>query len=139
VVALSKTMTAPYSGIVDVNRQAVMGHSMGGGGALTASTANSALKAAVTLAPWHPTKAWPTLQVPTLVLADQDDNIAPNDTHSIPFYQSFNASLPSAYIELAGADHLCGIQISATKCKTSICKYSLAWLKRFVDGDARYA
>ncbi len=138
VVALSKTMTAPYSGVVDVNRQAVMGHSMGGGGALTAATANSALKAAVTLAPWHPTKVWSTLQVPTLVLADQEDTIAPNDTHSIPFYQSFAASLPSAYIELAGADHLCGIQISATKCKTSIGKYSVAWLKRFVDGDARY-
>ncbi len=138
VVTLSKTMTSPYSGVIDVNRQAVMGHSMGGGGSLSAATANSALKAAVTLAPWHTIKSWSTLQVPTLVLADQDDNIAPNATHSIPFYQSFQASLPSAYIELAGADHLCGIQLSATACKTSIGKYSVAWLKRFVDGDTRY-
>lgn len=138
VVSLSQTMTSPYSGVIDVNRQAVMGHSMGGGGALTAARNNSSLKAAVTLAPWHPTKVWSTLQVPTLVLADQEDNIAPNDAHSIPFYQSFEASLPSAYIELAGADHLCGIQISATKCKTSLAKYSIAWLKRFVDGDTRY-
>lgn len=138
VVNLSKTMTSPYSGVIDVNRQAVMGHSMGGGGALSAANANSALKAVVALAPWHPTKTWSTLQVPTLVLADQEDSIAPNDTHSIPFYQSFQASLPSAYIELAGADHLCGIQISATKCKTSIGKYSVSWLKRFVDGDTRY-
>lgn len=54
------------------------------------------------------------------------------------FDQSFNAALPIAYIELAGANHLYGIQISATKCKTALAKYSIAWLKRFVDGDARY-
>lgn len=138
VVSLSKTMTTPYYGVVDVNRQAAMGHSMGGGGTLAASRDNPALKAAVALAPWHTTKTWSTVQVPTLIVADEKDNIAPNDTHSIPFYQSFNAALPSAYIELAGADHLCGIQISATKCKTSLAKYSIAWLKRFVDGDTRY-
>lgn len=138
VVSLSKTMTTPYHGVLDANRQAAMGHSMGGGGTLAASRDNPALKAAVALAPWHTTKTWSTLQVPTLVLSDEKDNIAPNDTHSIPFYQSFNAALPSAYIELAGADHLCGIQISAEKCKTSLAKYSIAWLKRFVDGDTRY-
>ncbi len=138
VVSLSKTMTTPYYGVVDVNRQAAMGHSMGGGGTLAASRDNPALKAAVALAPWHTTKTWASVQVPTLIVADQKDNIAPNDTHSIPFYQSFNAALPSAYIELAGADHLCGIQISATKCKNSLAKYSIAWLKRFVDGDTRY-
>ncbi|HIV72530.1 MAG TPA: dienelactone hydrolase family protein [Candidatus Aquabacterium excrementipullorum] len=138
VVSLSKTMTTPYYGVLDVNRQAAMGHSMGGGGTLAASRDNPSLKAAVALAPWHTTKNWSTVQVPTLVIADEKDNIAPNDTHSIPFYQSFNAALPSAYIELAGADHLCGIQISAEKCKTSLAKYSIAWLKRFVDGDTRY-
>ena len=138
VVSLSKTMTTPYYGVLDANRQAAMGHSMGGGGTLTVSRDNPSLKAAVALAPWHTTKNWSAVQVPTLMLSDEKDSIATNDAHSIPFYQSFNASLPSAYIELAGADHLCGIQISATKCKTSLAKYSVAWLKRFVDGDARY-
>lgn len=138
VVSLSKTMTTPYYGVLDANRQAAMGHSMGGGGTLAAARNTPSLKAAVALAPWHTTKDWSALQVPTLVLADEKDSIATNDQHSIPFYQSFNAALPSAYIELAGADHLCGIQISATKCKTALAKYSIAWLKRFVDGDARY-
>ncbi|RZL02950.1 MAG: alpha/beta hydrolase [Rubrivivax sp.] len=138
VVALSKTSTAPYSGVIDTARQAAMGHSMGGGGTLAAARDNPSLKAAVALAPWHTTKTWSTIQVPTLVISDEKDFIATNSAHSDPFYASFNASLPSAKIELAGADHLCGIQISAEKCKTALAKYSVAWLKRFVDGDARY-
>lgn len=138
VVTLSKTMTTPYYGVIDVNRQAMMGHSMGGGGTLAAARDNSALKAAVALAPWHTTKDWSTVQVPTLIISDEKDTIATNASHSNPFYASFNAALPSAKIELAGADHLCGIQISAERCKTSLAKYSIAWLKRFVDGDTRY-
>jgi len=138
VVALSKTSTAPYSGVIDTARQAAMGHSMGGGGTLAIARDNPSLKAAVALAPWHTTKTWSTIQVPTLIISDEKDFIATNSQHSNVFYPSFNAALPSAKIELAGADHLCGIQISAEKCKTSLAKYSVAWLKRFVDGDSRY-
>jgi dienelactone hydrolase len=138
VVALSKTKTTPYYGVIDVNRQAVMGHSMGGGGTLAAARDNPSLKAAVALAPWHTTKDWSTIQVPTLIISDEKDTIATNSVHSNPFYASFNAALPSAKIELVGASHLCGIQASAEDCKTSLAKYSVAWLKRFVDGDTRY-
>lgn len=138
VVSLSQTMTTPYHGVVDTSRQAVMGHSMGGGGTLASARDNPSLKAAVALAPWHPTKDWSMLQVPTLIISDEKDFIATNSAHSNPFYASFNAALPSAKIELLGADHLCGIQISAEKCKTALAKYSVAWLKRFVDGDTRY-
>jgi dienelactone hydrolase len=128
----------PYAGVIDTSRQAAMGHSMGGGGALATARDNPLLKAAVALAPWHTTKAWSSLQVPTLIISDEKDFIATNSQHSNLFYPSFNATLPSAKVELAGADHLCGIQISAEKCKTSLAKYSVAWLKRFVDGDTRY-
>lgn len=138
VVALSKTSTVPYSGVVDTTRQAAMGHSMGGGGTLATALNNPSLKAAVALAPWHTIKDWSKLPVPTLIISDEKDFIATNTAHSNPFYASFNAALPSAKIELAGADHLCGIQISAEKCKTALAKYSVAWLKRFVDGDTRY-
>lgn len=137
-VALSQTKTTPYYGVIDINRQAAMGHSMGGGGTLALARDNPSLKAAVALAPWHTTKAWATVQVPTLIISDEKDFIATNSQHSNLFYPSFSPALPSAKIELAGADHLCGIQISAEKCKTSLAKYSVAWLKRFVDGDARY-
>ncbi|MBC7699709.1 alpha/beta hydrolase [Aquabacterium sp.] len=138
VVSLSQTMTTPYHGVVDTSRQAVMGHSMGGGGTLASARDNPSLKAAVALAPWHTTKDWSTIQVPTLIISDEKDFIATNSEHSNPFYASFNAALPSAKIELLGADHLCGIQISAEKCRTALAKYSVAWLKRFVDGDTRY-
>src|SRR5690606_12614854 len=50
---------------IDPNRQAVVGHSMGGGGTLHAATSRPSLKAAVPLTPWNLTKNWSSVQVPT--------------------------------------------------------------------------
>ena len=49
VLALSQTATSPYSGLVNPDRLALMGHSAGGGGALTAALSNPGLKAVVGL------------------------------------------------------------------------------------------
>ncbi len=55
-------------------------------------------------------------------------------SHSIPFYNSIPASAEKAYIELRGASHF-----APNSTNTTIGKYSVAWLKRFVDQDTRYA
>ena len=66
-------------------------------------------------------------------LMAQNDAIAPVASHAEPFYQSLPATLDKAYLELAGADHL-----APNSANTTIAKYSIAWLKRFVDNDTRY-
>ncbi len=136
---LSKTTASPYYNKIDVTRQAVMGHSMGGGGTLVAATANPALKAAIPAAPWSlATKNFPTLAVPTMIFACQSDVIAPVSGHADRFWASFNKQLPSAFAEYAGAGHQCPTSQGGADRKLVFSKLGIAWFKRFVDGDTRY-
>jgi len=125
--------TSTVQSRVDDNRLAVMGHSMGGGGSLSAAQARPALQAAIPLAPWHFNTSWAGVRTPTLIIGAQNDAIAPVSGHAEPFYQSLPATLDKAYLEVAGADHL-----APNSANTTIAKYSIAWLKRFVDNDTRY-
>jgi predicted dienelactone hydrolase len=50
---------------IDATRLGVRGHSMGGGGSLAASRTRPALQAAIPLTPWHGTKNWSAVRVPT--------------------------------------------------------------------------
>jgi predicted dienelactone hydrolase len=125
------TSKSSVAGEVDAGRLAVMGHSMGGGAALEASSMNHSLKAAIPLAGWDTTTSFTGNVTPTLVVGCQNDNIAPPANFSTPFYNSLNVD--KAYLEIAGGSHLC-----PTSPETSIAKYSISWLKRFVDDDTRY-
>lgn len=118
---------------IDGSRLGVMGHSMGGGGALAASSTRPQLQAAVPLTAWHTTKDWSATQVPTLVIGAENDTTAPVASYSEPFYESLPASLDKAYLELNGASHIAPVLSNVT-----IAKYSIAWLKRFIDNDTRY-
>nr|WP_201294729.1 MULTISPECIES: alpha/beta hydrolase [unclassified Nocardiopsis] len=118
---------------VDGNRMAVMGHSMGGGGTLAAANDRPQLRAAIPLTPWHTQKRWPNVQVPTMIIGAENDSVASVNSHSIPFYESLNSNLERAYVELDGASHF-----APNTSNTAIAKYSISWLKRFVDDDVRY-
>ncbi|NUT96281.1 MAG: alpha/beta hydrolase [Saccharothrix sp.] len=118
---------------IDATRLGVMGHSMGGGGSLEAAKDRPSLQAAIPLTPWNTTKTWSTVQVPTLVIGAQDDTVASVTRHSEPFYESLPSTLDKAYLELAGAGHY-----APNSPNTTIAKFSISWLKRFVDNDTRY-
>ncbi|WP_431911358.1 alpha/beta hydrolase family protein [Micromonospora carbonacea] len=118
---------------IDRNRLAVMGYSMGGGGTLSAANTRPSLQAAIPLTGWHTTKNWSGVRVPTLVVGAENDTTAPVASHSEPFYTSLPASLDKAYLELNAATHS-----APTSPNVTIAKYSISWLKRFVDDDTRY-
>ncbi|WP_308251168.1 bis(hydroxyethyl) terephthalate hydrolase [Streptomyces anulatus] len=118
---------------VDASRLGVMGHSMGGGGSLEAAKSRTSLKAAIPLTGWNTDKTWPELRTPTLVVGADGDSVAPVATHSEPFYESLPGSLDKAYLELRGASHF-----TPNSSNTTIAKYSISWLKRFIDNDTRY-
>lgn len=139
VVAQAGKSGTPYFGKVDPNRQAVAGHSMGGGGTLEAARDNPQLKAAVPLAPWNLQKSFSTVSVPTLIVSCEKDVIAPNDTHSQTFYASLPATTPKALLDIKGADHMCPTTATKASNRRTIGKYSTAWLKRFVDEDTRFS
>jgi len=118
---------------VDANRLGVAGHSMGGGGTLMAARDNPTLKAAVPMTPWSQTKSFSTVRVPTLIVGAENDSVAPVASHSIPFYTSLSGSLDKAYAELNNASHF-----APNSTNTPIGRYSVAWVKRFMDNDTRY-
>jgi len=118
---------------VDASRLAVMGHSMGGGGTLEAAKDRPTLKAAVPLTPWNTDKSWPEIRTPTIIFGGQSDTVASPTSHAIPFYNSIPSTTEKAYLELRGASHF-----APNSTNTTIGKYSVAWLKRFVDSDTRY-
>lgn len=118
---------------VDASRLAVMGHSMGGGGSLEAIKTRRTLQAAIPLTPWHTDKTWPEPTTPTLIIGAENDGIAPVSSHAEPFYESLSSAEDKAYLELNNAGHSVTNSANAT---TS--RFTIAWLKRFVDDDLRY-
>lgn len=120
---------------VDSTRLAVMGHSMGGGGALRAARDNPGkLKAAISLSGWNPDSDYSEMKTPSLVISAQNDIIAPDAQHSRVFYDTMPADLDKAYLLLAGADHM-----RVTKPSDTIAAVVIPWLKRFLDDDSRFS
>jgi cutinase len=118
---------------IDASRLALMGHSMGGGGTLEAARNNTNLQAAVPLMPWDQTKSFPGIRTPTLIIGSQNDGTASPANHAIPFFNSIPAASEKAYLELAGAGHT-----AANSPNTTLAKYAISWLKRYIDNDTRY-
>jgi acetyl esterase/lipase len=126
---------SPVASRIDPTRLAVAGHSMGGGGTLSAAKARPSLKAAIPLAPWHTAENsnWSGVRVPTLIVGAEADFIAPVGLHAEPFYQSLPANVPKAYLEMRGEDHF------VTNAHTpEIARQVTSWVKVFVDGDTEY-
>ena len=138
VVSLAQSGQVPFARVADVSRRAVVGNSMGGGAVLTGAQADASFKAVVALQPWHTTKTFPGVASPTAVLACETDSIAPNRSHSDPFYQSLPISLPRALLEIRGAGHLCSTFLGTKAQLRTTQKVTVAWLKRFLDDDMRY-
>jgi pimeloyl-ACP methyl ester carboxylesterase len=118
---------------IDGSRLAVGGHSMGGGGSIEAARDNPALQAVVAFQPWHSSTSWSGVQVPTMIQGAENDSIAPVASHAEPFYESIPAASEKAYLEINNADHMV-----STSPNVTTAKYTIAWLKRFVDNDTRY-
>ncbi|GAA4466192.1 bis(hydroxyethyl) terephthalate hydrolase [Phytohabitans houttuyneae] len=127
------TQSSSVRSRIDASRLGVMGHSMGGGGTLEAAIDRPALQAAIPLTPWNLVKSFSRMQVPTLIIGAESDSIASVRTHSEPFYESLPSGLDKAYLELNNASHF-----APNSDNTTIAKFSISWLKRFVDNDTRY-
>jgi len=126
-------LTGSWSGRarVDPNRLGVMGHSMGGGGAIEAAARRPSLQASVPLTPWHTDKTHST-STPVMIIGAENDSTAPVSTHAEPLYVNLQTT-EKAYLELNGAGHFAPNSTNST-----ISAYALSWIKRFVDDDLRY-
>jgi dienelactone hydrolase len=117
---------------VDRTRLGVIGHSMGGGGAISAAERRPSLKAAVPLAPYSPSQNLATDQVPTMIISGQNDTVV-TPSYLDGLYATMPAATQSAFVEIAGVDHL-----FATRPNTTEMRLLIPWIKIFIDNDTRY-
>ncbi len=128
---------SPISGLVDENRLATMGFSMGGGGALR-SAARNRLSASVPLAPWNiGGNDFDDIGVPTMIMACENDGTAPVGIHASPFYNRIPGSADKALMEINNGPHNCANGNNGNNATLST--YGVSWMKRFLDKDSRFS
>ena len=119
---------------IDPNRQAVIGHSMGGGGAMSAASRRPSLKTAIGLAPAIFNTNMTTMRVPSMLMAGQNDTtVTPSYTKN--FYHQIPASTEKAYLELTGAGH----GFPSWTPNSVMMRKIIPWFKLFLDNDVRYS
>jgi dienelactone hydrolase len=136
VINQSNSSNSAISGMVDNTRVGAMGWSMGGGGALRLASGDR-LSAAIPLAPWHQgSNSFNQLETPTLIIACENDVVAPVNNHASPFYNAIPSTTDKALLEINNGAHSC-----ANGGGTNgglLTKYGVSWMKRFIDNDLRY-
>ncbi|MCD0448525.1 dienelactone hydrolase family protein [Actinocorallia sp. API 0066] len=126
---------SPVRDRVDPARLAVMGYSFGGGATLHVAKERPDLKAAVAIEPWEVVSpsTFESNTVPQLVISGDLDVVAPTATMGEPYYRGLKNVKNKAFLELKDAHHFTPLDHD-----DRIFRYSVAWLKRYVDGDTRY-
>ena len=103
----SRQLDSALNYLIDENRLATMGYSMGGGGALRSASRNL-LSASVPLAPWSSgSNDFDQIAVPTMIMACENDTTASVNSHASPFYNAIPNSTDKAYLELNNGSHNC--------------------------------
>lgn len=139
LISQGKNSSSPISGLVDENRLATMGFSMGGGGSLISASRNR-LSAAVPLAPWNSGgNDFNQIGVPTLIMACENDSTANVSSHASPFYNTIPNSTDKAYMEITNGPHNCANGNNGNGNDALLSTYGVSWMKRFLDKDHRYA
>jgi triacylglycerol lipase len=129
---------SPLFGRIDPDKMAIMGHSMGGGGALLAANEHSdEIRAVIPFTPWEPESSLDGVRAPTLILAGSDDTVAEVADHAWRHFGLIPEATPKVYLEVAGGSHFIADTDRGSDLPT-LGRYALAWLKLYVDGDERY-
>ncbi|MFG3722914.1 dienelactone hydrolase family protein [Streptomyces massasporeus] len=123
------TRKSPVRDRVDPGRLGVLGHSMGGGGAISAAVRRPSLNAALPLAPFSPSQNLSSLRVPTMIMGARDDGtVTPSYLDGL--YGGMPTGTQSAFIELTGGGH--GFP---TWGNSNVTRRIIPWLKIFLDND----
>lgn len=120
---------SPLFGMIDTNRFAVMGWSMGGGGAQLAASLDPSIKAVIALCPWLsiPTGSDLNHTVPVLIFSGEFDPTAPPNLHADIHYNLTPNTTDKLLFEVANGNH--SIANNPVNASNNIGKYGLAWLR----------
>jgi pimeloyl-ACP methyl ester carboxylesterase len=131
------TTSSPVRDRVDRGRLAVGGHSMGGGGALTAGLQRSSLLTAIGMAPFLPSGSLADIKMPTILFGGQSDTTVPPSMVQ-GYYNSIPANIERAYPEIANEGH--GFPAGGGGGNSgAFARTMMVWMKVFMDQDTRYS
>jgi len=126
---------SPLFELVDANRFAVMGWSMGGGGAQLAATQEPSIKAVIALCPWlaSPGSADLNHEAPVLIFSGETDPTAPPTQHADVHYNLTPSTTDKLLFEVANGNH--SIANDPANLQGEIGRYGLAWLRYYLLDD----
>jgi triacylglycerol lipase len=117
---------------------AIIGHSMGGGGALLVGNENPPdIKASIPLTPWRIGPGFPATRVPTLLLGGENDALVAV-VEVERFYNSIPQTTTKTWASFAGANHFVANNPNLLGQPRVAGRFALAWIKMHVQNDARY-
>ncbi|MEE2896596.1 MAG: hypothetical protein VX726_12760 [Planctomycetota bacterium] len=126
---------SPLKGRIAVDRGAVAGWSMGGGGAQHAAVKDPTLKAAVAFVPWQPGYRFDH-EVPVLILGGSRDSTASTRANARPHFEGVDDDVPKLLYEIEGGNHM--LPSDPGNHGGDVGAWTLAWLKVYLEGDERY-
>ena len=127
--------SSPLEGALDVDKFAVSGWSMGGGGAQRAAVLDNTIKGVVALCPWLPN---PSLNhdAPVLILSGQDDPTAPPAQHANVHYNATPDATNKLLFEIENGNHSVANTPNGGDGATG--RLALSWLKLYVEENDCY-
>lgn len=126
---------SPLENNLDVNKFAVSGWSMGGGGAQLAAVMDNTIKGVVALCPWLPN---PSLnhESPVLIFSGQNDPTAPPAQHADLHYNATPNTTDKLLFEIENGNH--SVANTPNGGNGAVGKIALSWLKLYVDENDCY-
>ena len=133
-------INSPLQGSIDVNRFAVSGWSMGGGGSQLAASLDPSLKAVIGLCPWLDLNGFQPSDlihdVPVLIFTGQNDDIANSAEYGFMHYEGTPSTTDKLYFEIENGGHDAANGPSSAVGDAGI--YALSWLKTYLLDDPCY-
>jgi dienelactone hydrolase len=118
IQAESNLISSLLFNCIDPSKEAIIGHSMGGGAAWLAANGDSSIDAIVGLAPaeTNPSAiaAAANVQCPILVFSGSDDTVTPAADNHTPIFESSNSTC-KFFVNLEGGSH-CGFIPAGSLC-----------------------
>jgi len=127
--------TSPLENQLDVDKFAVGGWSMGGGGAQRAAVLDNTIKGVVALCPWLPNASL-NHDSPVLIFSGENDPTAPPAEHADLHYDATPETTDKLLFEVANGNH--SVANTPNGGDGAVGKIALSWLKLYVDENDCY-
>jgi dienelactone hydrolase len=127
--------SSPLENNLDIEKFAVSGWSMGGGGAQRAAVLDSTIKSVVALCPWLPN---PSLNhtTPVLIFSGESDPTAPPAQHANPQYNATPETTDKLLFEIENGNH--SVANTPNGGNGLVGQIALSWLRLQMEGDECY-